>query len=367
VTVADDGPGIPSELRSTLFQPFQQVGRGNVDPSQGSGLGLAICALLARALDGEIMLVDDGLPGTRIDFSIHAFVAEESIARSLAGDDNSVDKADIVADTPRPCNILLVEDHNVNLKLLCELLAIDRHRVAAVRSGEEAIARIDAALSGAETAEREWLGDCDIVLMDLNLPGISGIEAVRELRRCYRERGKREPMFVALTASTREEVREDCSRVGVQRFITKPATLQQLRAVIDELPQASPEQDEKARATPILDPSVLARLLAVEANAPAPFVVNLVNEFLAVFDADVERLIAAISANNAREVKANAHALAGAALAVGARRLASVCREQTTTLSISQLRSVADETKAALTAWREHHLASSVLAHEKAQ
>jgi diguanylate cyclase len=360
VTVADDGPGIPEALRGKLFQPFQQLGRSTADPSQGSGLGLAICALLARALDGDIMLVDDGVPGTRIDFSVSAFTST-GMASLATGTTTS---EAIRAQSLLPINILLVEDHGVNLRLLSELLAIDRHRVAAAQSGESAIELVaqslhqadPAAGNAAQAASPVWVGDCDLVLMDLNLPGRSGTETVTELRAMYARAHRREPIYVALSASTLEEVRDECAAVGMSRFLSKPATLEQLRALIseiasDRLPAGVSAADATSRdATPVLDESALSRLRAVEKNSSEPFVNKLIDEFLSVLESDVNRLVASIESGDQSKIRKSAHSLAGSALTVGARRLASMC--QSASISAEFLRTVANDTRIALIEWQ---------------
>lgn len=359
VTVADDGPGIPEALRGKLFQPFQQVGRSTADPSQGSGLGLAICALLARALDGDIMLVDDGVPGTRIDFSVSAFASTDMISLATGPTTSEATRAQSLM----PINILLVEDHGVNLRLLSELLAIDRHRVAAAQSGESAIELVaqslheaDPAANAAQAASPVWVGDCDLVLMDLNLPGRSGTETVTELRALYARAHRREPIYVALSASTLEEVRDECAAVGMSRFLSKPATLEQLRALIseiasDRLPAGVSAADATSRdATPVLDESALSRLRAVEKNSSEPFVNKLIDEFLKVLESDVNRLVASIESGDQSKIRKSAHSLAGSALTVGARRLASMC--QSASISAEVLRTVANDTRIALIEWQ---------------
>jgi signal transduction histidine kinase/DNA-binding NarL/FixJ family response regulator len=354
VTVVDDGPGIPNEARDTLFHPFQQLGRGNIDPAQGSGLGLAICALLARALEGDIVLVNDGIQGTRIDFSIHALYVSDAIVRML----ERTESVGVDDPVPRPTRgrlLLLVEDNAVNLRLLSELLAIDHHRVVACCSGEEALASVNESLGAGASQQDAALLACDLVLMDLNLPGISGVETVRELQRLYGAHGLRMPVFVALTASTREEVREECANVGIHRFLTKPATLGQLRALIDELPDAIDSVELPSTDAPVLDASVLRRLLVVETHAAKPFVDDLVRQFLDTVEIDVGHLLAAISAREPTSVRQYAHALSGAALAVGAHELDQVCRVAATEMSAARIRGATDRVKVALDTWRDQH------------
>jgi CheY-like chemotaxis protein/HPt (histidine-containing phosphotransfer) domain-containing protein len=251
------------------------------------------------------------------------------------------------------------------LRLLRELLAIDHHRVAAAQSGESAIEWVaqslhpDASLTDKPTsvASPIWEGDCDLVLMDLNLPGRSGIETVTALRGIYARANRREPIYVALSASTLDDVRGECSSVGMTRFLSKPTTLEQLRALVSEVvkERAQTIKDvsgvKKSDAAPVLDETALARLLATEKMSSERFVDKLVDEFLSILEDDVNRVVEAISSGDKAKIRKSAHALTGAALTVGARRLASTC--QNDTISAETLRKAANDTRDALIAWQQ--------------
>lgn len=357
ISVIDNGPGIPQALRNKLFQPFQQIGRSSADPSQGSGLGLAICALLARALDGDIMLVDDGVPGTRIDFAVHALDATGGSGGATVAaltSEPPVTESQQVLGASEPINILLVEDHPINRKLLSELLVIDHHRVVTAESGEAAVSMVKRALGLSADDSRDtipWDGACDLVLMDLNLPGWSGLETVTEIRALYARDGLREPIYVALSASAREEVRADCERAGVSEFLSKPATLEQLREVVSVAINRKAEVDtaDKPGTVPILDTTTLSQLRELEKKSQKPFVDGLIADFLITLENDSKRLSNAIELGDERKIRQEAHALAGAALSVGAKRLSALCKQAN--IGAVELAATVEQTSSALREW----------------
>jgi signal transduction histidine kinase/CheY-like chemotaxis protein len=333
VSVADDGPGIPENARHLLFQPFQQIGRGAADPSQGSGLGLAICALLVRALDGDIRHAARVQPGTEIEFDIRVEDAHATDVAHSNLEAISMQVAKPVA-PPRSHSVLLVDDHRVNLRLVSELLNVLGHRTTLADSGEAAIAavreQIDANLrASTEPNERAMF---DAIFMDLNLPGISGIDAVSAIRVLCRERSIPAPIFIALTASTSEEDLQRCAAVGMNLRVTKPATVASLQSVLSrafEVSQDAPPFGAGAANATLdsaIDETQLEQLREVERRGQQPFVVQLVEDFLGGLDNEFADIVEAIREEERILAQQRAHALAGAAASVGARELAMALR-----------------------------------------
>jgi signal transduction histidine kinase/ActR/RegA family two-component response regulator len=232
ISVADDGPGIPEDARGRLFRPFEQVGRGTADPSRGSGLGLAICSLLVRALDGNIQLDEAHERGAKIVFRILAQSVKHDISGGvpLAVDvDASVvapSAGDAVSKAQVPSlSILLVEDHPINRRLVSEMLCALGHRVVDVASGEDAVARFGEIMS-------DQTAPFDVVITDLNLPGISGFDVVQRIQSACAERMCKLPRLIALTASTEQSDADLCKEAGIHVRLTKPTALADLDAAL---------------------------------------------------------------------------------------------------------------------------------------
>ncbi len=335
VSVSDDGAGIPAEHRSKLFQPFQQVGRGAADPSRGSGLGLAICALLTKTLGGEISIDETRERGTSICFWIRAqrgspdtqTTTESLIAATNATQPDAVDIA------RRSLRVLLVDDHVVNLRLVGEMLRVLGHDVVRVQSGEAAVDAMRTALQRyGDVSVLPQTPAFDVVLMDLNLPGMSGFEAVLALRELCKASSAIAPMFVALTASTDDDDRVRCIETGMVERITKPATLATLNATLQRV-QVTPRVldpkmiDRRTDDVTVLSVSTIEQLIEIEKKGGQPFVASLIRDYLAGMDAELQVIFDALSRRDTSAVRRATHALAGASLSVGAAGLATVLRE----------------------------------------
>jgi len=253
--------------------------------------------------------------------------------------------------------VMVVEDNDINRELLGIMLEQLGHRVTAVSDGEGAIA----ACEGTRF---------DVVLMDLNLPRIGGIEATRRiLQRFAGHDGDSDaaslpgpaPTIVALTASVSDGDRALCAAAGMRGFLTKPATVFSLDAALREAmnsrsPPAPPATTaDGATGEPLLDEATLDSLADLESRAPEPFLERLIARFLQGLPDDVAAVHARWSLADTRATVALAHALAGAASAVGATALARAARnvcDAPADSGIATLDTVASATRLALTAWR---------------
>jgi signal transduction histidine kinase/DNA-binding response OmpR family regulator len=361
VSVSDEGAGIPIEQRHLLFQPFQQLGQGAADPSRGSGLGLAICALLVRALGGEVSLDTKREVGTSIQFWIRASRSTSELSTAASAAPDRVAPLD-ARDTP--LRILLVDDHEVNLRLVTEMLRVLGHSVTQAKSGEAALAltreAIDAIAMNDSKDGAARLPAFDVVLMDLNLPGMSGFEAVAAIRSLCDVRGIEAPRFIALTASTEESDRVQAASLGMPTRVTKPATLSSLkvalrdaRAFIGGLSQDAAADDANLLASDTLD-----QLVELEKKSGNRFVVSLIGDFLGGLDEELRLVTDALLRDDLAAAKRAAHALAGASSSIGARALAAALRGNSDSSNAEwaqRLNQLAARTRDALNRWVETH------------
>ncbi len=204
LAVRDTGPGIDEATRARLFHPFTQADDSTTRRYGGTGLGLSICRQLAELMGGEVGVesapgqgslfwAELPLPATDEDTPVSGFGALEAapLART---------------------RVLVVEDNPVNMLICVALLEQHGVRVAQATSGEAAIAAV-------ERAQRE--GDpFDVVLMDVQMPGMSGHEATRILRRRY---SAAQLPIIALTAAALVSEREQALAAGMNDFLTKPS------------------------------------------------------------------------------------------------------------------------------------------------
>jgi signal transduction histidine kinase len=215
-SVTDTGIGVKEELRGQLFQPFLQLDSSTTRPYAGTGLGLSIVRSLARLMGGEVGMESAPGSGSRFWFQARCALAPDqpaALAPNLAAGPEE-------AAAPARRRILLVEDNPTNRKVIEALLAKRGYEVRSVENGLEACA----AVTGGEAA--------DLVLMDCQMPVMSGFEATERIRAWERERGAPRLPIVALTAGAFEGDRDHCLAAGMDDFVTKPVDFILLPATI---------------------------------------------------------------------------------------------------------------------------------------
>lgn len=212
--MSDTGIGIKEEMRPQLFQPFLQLDSSTTRPYAGTGLGLSIVRSLARLMGGDMGVEAAEPAGSRFWFRIRCQAAEEHVRpldrRGPAG----------AGATSARRQILLVEDNPTNRKVIEALLTKCGYLVRSVENGllaTEAVTRGEPA---------------DLILMDCQMPVMSGFEATERIRAWEREQGLARLPIVALTAGAFEGDRDHCLRAGMDDFVTKPVDFVQLPEVI---------------------------------------------------------------------------------------------------------------------------------------
>ncbi len=222
IIVSDTGIGISKEQQLQLFQPFQQCDRSITRNYGGTGLGLVIAQRLAYLMNGEITL--KSTPGVGSTFSVHISLAISNSSnladnsRLRDGHETIQDSADIQEYTDalfKTLTILVVDDSQVNLTLAKTLLSKKGAEVTAVTSALEAL----------QIIENQKF---DLILMDLEMPRMSGIEAARKIRATQ---GTNLPI-IAVTAHVLPQKRQDVLDAGMDDLLTKPYLPDQLYKII---------------------------------------------------------------------------------------------------------------------------------------
>lgn len=211
VEVEDQGIGIDAEDQATIFQPFTQADTSTTRRYGGTGLGLAICARLVSLMGGTLVL--DSQPGVGSRFQCRLpLIASESAQAKVA----EVSGAPEPKSGP-PLDVLICEDNPLNQRIMMLLLEQLGHRGTLAEDGETGI-----------TAWQN--GEFDLILMDLQMPKVGGMEATRQIR----QRGGTLPI-IALTARTVEGDREACLAAGMDDYLTKPVRVDVLRDLLVRL------------------------------------------------------------------------------------------------------------------------------------
>ncbi|HEY2590626.1 MAG TPA: ATP-binding protein, partial [Steroidobacteraceae bacterium] len=338
LSVCDTGIGMDAATVGKIFDPFTQADESTSRRFGGSGLGLAICRELAELMGGRITV--ESAPGKGSTFRVFLPLAVGGLQPSRAGQpfgsDQPVDAAQAPAE-PRAIGgrVLLVEDEPVNAAVAQGYLETLGCECVWTKHGAEAVAR--------SAAER-----FDLILMDLNLPGIDGFATTQLIR--DRARGGSRTPVVALTAHDAGRVRDRCLAAGMDDVLTKPYTLeacgQLLRRWIrrdDEAHSADSHGAEPHRAAPHratphraeprdaapsplqppeslsrVDAEVVARLRAARAPGRADLYGKLVELFRASSAGALAALGAALDLGDLASARAICHKLKSSAANVGA-------------------------------------------------
>ena len=203
--VHDSGVGIAYEQQEAIFEPFHQADSSATRRHGGAGLGLSIARQLVALMGGMLWVESD--PG---EGSTFYFTARLGLAPKVQDSE------------PEILDILLVEDNLVNQRVAEALLRRQHHRVVVARNGVEAVEAFEAATF-------------DLILMDLLMPEMDGLEATRQIRMIEASTGHLRTRIVAMTASNESGDRERCADAGMDDFLPKPVDARQLYTVLSQV------------------------------------------------------------------------------------------------------------------------------------
>lgn len=198
--VRDSGIGIPPDKLEAIFAPFVQADPSTTRRFGGTGLGLTISRRLVDMMHGRIWAESQAGRGSAFHFEVE--LAEADAMPAPAPDAGSQPAV-------RGLSVLLVEDNAINQALATRQLGRLGHRITVTSSGEEGLAR--------------WRAlQPDLVLMDIQMPGMDGLEATRRIRAAEAAEGRPRTPIVAMTANAFPEDREACLAAGMDGYVTKP-------------------------------------------------------------------------------------------------------------------------------------------------
>ena len=215
-SVKDTGIGISPEAQRNLFNPFSQADSSIARKFGGTGLGLAISQRLIEAMGGKIQI--DSTPGEGAAFYFTLPMAPGN-ADTLV---ERLDNAPVAAHgSDQALRILIVEDNEINQRLLKEFVDRMGHQCRVAGSGEEAL-------------EILTLENFDMLLMDIELPGISGMGATKAIRGLA-DRAKAAVPVIALSGNVRDDDRRAGYAANMNGYLSKPVDPKRLKAMIDKV------------------------------------------------------------------------------------------------------------------------------------
>jgi PAS domain S-box-containing protein len=251
---------------------------------------------------------------------ITVFVGRETaVAEKPAGSEFDADLA-----ARNPLRILLAEDMVVNQKMMLAMLA---------RMGY----RADVAANGLEVLQALQRQPYDVVLMDVQMPELDGLEASRRI--CQHWPPERRPRIIALTANAMLEDREECRLAGMDDYLSKPVQVKSLQAALSRCAARSKPAGQSFQKPPsaaldngnsaeeVLDPAVVTVLIKMQEEGSPTFLKELHDLFRSDAPPLVKAICSGVAANDAVKVRAAAHSLKGMAGNLGARQMSVLCGE----------------------------------------
>jgi|GEM_PF-4035426 len=225
-SVSDNGIGIPPEKLALIFDAFTQADNTITRQYGGTGLGLAICKKLVHLMGGKIWVNSKPGIGTCFHFTVsleRAPLGQKAVERAETGRKPTISgetRPQPEAGAPESLDILLVEDNPINRKLAMSILKKRGCRVTTAADGREAVE---------QSTQRRF----DLILMDCQMPVMSGFEATAIIRKAEQEGQKRVPI-VAMTAYAMDGDREKCLAAGMDDYLSKPFKAEQLNSILEK-------------------------------------------------------------------------------------------------------------------------------------
>lgn len=226
--VMDTGVGIPMPIADRMFRPFAQGSASTSRHYGGSGLGLAISKALTEMMGGDIRFAETEGPGCTVVFTVKLRLCREPEIAYRRMEHALRISEETAKEAAHAQRILMVEDRKESQKLLQHMLRHLGHTVEIAENGEEALAALGAAGSR-----------YDLVLADIHMPVLNGVEMGRRLQRMSRT--EYNPTLIALTADMREELEGDCLEAGFAEVVRKPLRMESLRQLLMRHAPASGE------------------------------------------------------------------------------------------------------------------------------
>ncbi|CAM8648371.1 sensor protein ZraS [Comamonadaceae bacterium] len=222
--VSDTGIGMSAATQKHIFESFNQADASTTRGFGGTGLGLSICKNLVELMGGGIWVESAPSMGSTFYFTVPLQPAQQGPAVVYTPEVSAPPLPSTPANTEpalpgAPCRILLVEDHPINQKLAITLLSKWGYEVVLAENGQEGLDLFKG-------------GHWDLVLMDVQMPVMGGLEATRAMRAWERQEQRPRTPIIAMTANAMDRDRADCLEAGMDEHLAKPYKVEMLRILL---------------------------------------------------------------------------------------------------------------------------------------
>ncbi len=302
-SVADSGIGIPEDKHGLIFEAFSQADNSTTRKYGGTGLGLTISSRLVQLMGGRIWVESQRDHGSVFHFTAQFGTQKPMSGRAHYAGGAANPKRITARRTSRSgrqkLQVLLVEDNAINQILAKRLIRKRGHNIVVASSGAEALAALETQ-------------PFDLILMDVQMPEMSGIEVTAAIRAKEKETGDHIPI-IATTASAMSEERERCLEAGMDAFVSKPIDKEALFEAIDALTGFAADAGSGDASGQAHD--AVFDVDAVLKSLDGDF--DLLREIAGIFQEQsakhMEKIRDGIARQDAKKVERAAHALRGAA------------------------------------------------------
>ena len=315
-TVSDTGIGIPEEKRQLVFAAFAQADSSTTRQYGGTGLGLAICSQLVAMMGGKIWVDSRAGVGSTFHFTALFGKLETQVGvahrRDVGAKSQSLKALDErrqgsarvpPAGTSSGARILVAEDNAVNRKVAAGILEKHGYDVMLARTGKECL--------GLFTGE-----PFDLIVMDVQMPEMDGLEATAATREMERRTGAHIPI-VAMTAHAMKGDKERFLQAGIDAYVSKPVQAQYLLDTIEELVFPSHQEEKQTPVSPIWSPGFDLDVALAHVDGDTGLLdTGLLKEVAEMFCQDtpsmLEEIRNSIATADTKGLEHSAHALKGA-------------------------------------------------------
>ncbi|MCB1531872.1 MAG: response regulator [Alphaproteobacteria bacterium] len=318
IAVEDTGIGISKEAQKKLFSPFEQADNTVARRFGGTGLGLAICKRLVEAMGGIISIKSEEGEGSTFYFTILMKDGQGENAGQSGEDKNYIKDLE-------PMRILVVDDNEMNRKVLFGFLDKGGHEIALAASGEEALALLE---------DRDF----DVVLTDVNLQGgMNGLDLVQSIRE-NPDKGKAATTVIAVSGNVTDEDIETYNNAGMNGFIAKPIVPEKLYETLEkvqknDMDQVSTDTPPQEPQTPPVTPSASGAdekaldrdmIQGLLSSLGAEQFKNLMDGYIKTADEIVEALLSLQDSDDETTIREKSHELKGMAANFGVRETSKI-------------------------------------------
>jgi len=311
--VADQGIGISPEAQSRIFETFEQADLTTTKKYGGTGLGLPICRRLAELMGGRIWV--ESTPGQGSCFCFTLLVTPVADDVVIEGEEQT--EPTPPAAVPTGLRVLLADDVEVNRELIKAVLERYEHRITEATNGKEAL-------------EAFSTGQFEIVLLDVQMPEMDGLQAAAAIRKLEQANGTGHTPIVAMTAYAGKDDRDKCLAAGMDDYLTKPVKPTQVLELLQRYCGGSVPPPEGER-TAVASAPVHASVEEVPVYAKKDLVERLggaealIPRFMGLFfkgvGPNIIALEEAIGAGDHEKVRTSSHAIKGSSANIGAMQM----------------------------------------------